>query len=418
MEQKYIEASIKSISNGISKNLVFLFTEDEQLNGRIITIKGKEKINFASCSYLGLEQDQRLKQGAIDAINKYGTQYSSSRTYVSLGLYKELEELLSEIYGHTTLVTPTTSLGHISVIPTLLEANDLIILDHYVHTSVRNAILMLQPQTISIEVLRHNNMRKLATRLEKVANNYDKVWYFADGVYSIFGDGIDTQGILKLLGQYSNLYVYVDDAHGNSWVGKNGCGYTLSKMDYHERMIISTSLNKSFAAGGGALICHNEEFKQKIMVCGSTMIFSGPLQPPLLGAAVASANIHLSKECDFLQADLKHKMQHFINVASSQGLPILDHSITPIFFLGVGDYDAGLDLCERMIKTGFYCNISAFPSVPLNKTGIRCTITRHLTLNDIENMICALSENFKAVLKDHSLTMDGIHRAFKVAKTA
>src|SRR5206468_2324040 len=37
-----------------------------------------------SCSYLGLELDQRLKNAGKDAIDKYGMQFSSSRAYVSI----------------------------------------------------------------------------------------------------------------------------------------------------------------------------------------------------------------------------------------------------------------------------------------------------------------------------------------------
>ena len=414
MERKYIDASIKSISHAKSKQLVFLSTEDNRLDGRRISINGCEKINFGSCSYLGLEQDKRVKQGAIDAINQFGTQYSSSRTYVSLGLYQELEDLLSEIYGHTALVTPTTSLGHIATIPVLVGENDLVILDHQVHTSVRNAVQILRAQNIEVKTIRHNNMIQLQSRLEKSANKYEKVWYFADGVYSIFGDGLDHVGIKNLMSKFANFHVYIDDAHGNSWTGKRGKGYALSHIDYCDRIVVMTSLNKSFAAGGGALICHNEELKELILCCGSTMIFSGPLQPPLLGAAVESAKIHLTSELDLMQADLNHKIQYFIDKSTSNGLPILDDTLTPIFFIGIGEYNMGIDLCSRMIDSGFYCNISAFPSVPHNNTGIRCTITRHLTLADIDNMIETLLENFSAVLLDHGQTIEDVHRNFKI----
>ena len=50
-------------------------------------------VNFGSCSYLGLEKHDILKNAVIDAASKYGTQFSSSRTYLSHALYKELESL-------------------------------------------------------------------------------------------------------------------------------------------------------------------------------------------------------------------------------------------------------------------------------------------------------------------------------------
>ena len=88
----------ESVSRASELGLIHLTAEDYALNGRTINVKGKDLINFGSCSYLGLEIDESLKQGAIDAILRYGTQYSSSRAYVSIGLYDEAETLLEKIY--------------------------------------------------------------------------------------------------------------------------------------------------------------------------------------------------------------------------------------------------------------------------------------------------------------------------------
>jgi hypothetical protein len=38
------------------------------------------------------------------------------------------------------------------------------------------------------------------------------------------------------------------------------------------------------------------------------MIFSGPIQPPMLGAAIASARIHLSPEIVQLQKELQERI--------------------------------------------------------------------------------------------------------------
>ncbi|MBT8196177.1 MAG: hypothetical protein KJO64_07105, partial [Bacteroidia bacterium] len=61
--------------------------EDGYLDGRIIHIDGQRLTNFGSCSYMGLELDPRLKAGAIDAVNRYGSQFASSRAYLSVTLY-------------------------------------------------------------------------------------------------------------------------------------------------------------------------------------------------------------------------------------------------------------------------------------------------------------------------------------------
>jgi 7-keto-8-aminopelargonate synthetase-like enzyme len=56
-------------------------------------------------------------------------------------------------------------------------------------------------------------------------------------------------------------------------------------MPHHERLVLAASLNKSFATSGGALVFPNEELRQRVRACGPTLIFAGPIQPPMLAAA-------------------------------------------------------------------------------------------------------------------------------------
>jgi hypothetical protein len=79
--------------------------EDEHLDGRTFRLGGKELVNFGSCSYLGLEVHPALREGVIDAVTRYGTQFSSSRSYVSAPLYAELTTLLDELFGGYTMTT-------------------------------------------------------------------------------------------------------------------------------------------------------------------------------------------------------------------------------------------------------------------------------------------------------------------------
>ena len=112
----------------------------------------------------------------------------------------------------------------------------------------------------------------------------------------MFGDAAPISALHDLLDHYPRFHFYCDDAHGMSWAGPHGRGYALAARPLRDRMIIATSLVKAFSAGGGALIFPDAESCRKVRTCGGPMIFSGPVQPPMLGAAIASARIHLSPE--------------------------------------------------------------------------------------------------------------------------
>src|SRR5260221_13752754 len=133
---KFINTIDECISNGVNNGIFQVSVEDEILNGREVTINGRKVVNFGSCSYLGLEIDERLKQGAIDATLRYGTQYSSSRLFSACNLYEEVESLFYKIFDNNhSILAATTTLAHLGALPILVQDNDLVILDHQVHGS-------------------------------------------------------------------------------------------------------------------------------------------------------------------------------------------------------------------------------------------------------------------------------------------
>ena len=415
---KRLPPSVALINENVEKakdlGIAQLSTQDEFFNGRDLIISGNKMINFGSCSYLGLELDSRLQQGAIEAVQKYGTQFSCSRSYLSMGLYDELESLLSQIFGHPVLVAPTTTLGHISNIPVLVSNRDAVILDHQVHASVQNAVSMAKANGAHIEMMRHNKMEYLEARIKKLNDQYDKVWYMADGVYSMFGDCAPMKELHQLLNKYENFYLYVDDAHGMSWTGKNGSGYVLNEVPFHEKMVLIASLAKAFGSCGGVMVYPNEKMKSLVRNCGGTMMFSGPVQPAILGASIACARIHLSTEMENIQRDLHERMKYYIGLANKLEIPLVRQDLTPIFFVGVGNVDVGYRICQRVLESGFYLNIAAFPSVPYNNTGLRMTITRHQEYEDIEKLLHTIAQVIDEETKKAGYRKADIFKSFKI----
>jgi 7-keto-8-aminopelargonate synthetase-like enzyme len=382
----------------VANKMLHQTASNESFDGRLIYVNGKELINFGLCSYLGLEQDWRLKQGVIDAVTRYGTQFSTSRSYVSAPAYLELEEMLDRLFEGHTLVTPTTTLGHLAALPTLVEPEDAIILDLQVHNSVQTAAKQLQAQGVFVDVVPHNSIEKLEKKIQILSKEYRHIWYLADGVYSMYGDLAPIDELGSLLDRYEQLHLYLDDAHSMSWYGKNGRGYVLEHLPIHERMVVATSLNKAFSAAGGAIVFPNAQSRDRVKICGGPMVFSGPIQPPMLGAALASARIHLDDEIKQLQEELTERVQLCNHLLIEHQLPVVASSISPIFYIQFGSPSTMLIMVEKLFQEGFYVNSASFPAVALKNSGIRFTITRHLSFKDIQNLIEAIARNFREVL--------------------
>lgn len=382
----------KSVSEAVKNGVAHLATEDDRLDGRHIVLKGRKCINFGSCSYLGLELDPRMKIAAMKAVEKFGTQFSSSRAYVSLGLYDELEAHLEQMFQAPVIVSASTTLGHLSSIPVIVGDNDAVILDHQVHASVSLASQTLRGKGTHIEMVRHNKIEMLESRIKKLKSQYDKIWYMADGVYSMYGDFAPMAELSILLEKYEQLHLYIDDAHSIGWKGARGAGFAKSVLPQHERMYIAGSLNKSFAAGGGVLVFPDRESKRKVRTCGGTMIFSGPMQPAALGVAIQSAQIHLSEELPILQDQLMQKIAYFNLTAEQKGLKVMDPSLTPVRFIHVGIPSVTYNLAARLREMGLYVNIAVYPSVPYKQCGIRITVHNHLRKEDIALLLQAIAD--------------------------
>ena len=107
---KHLDTLDIMLTEAVKRGLLHHGAEDQQLDGRSLQLQGRQLLNFGSCSYLGLELDTRLKDGVIEAVERYGTQFSSSRAYVSAPQYEGLEELLRSLFGSKhVLATPSTT---------------------------------------------------------------------------------------------------------------------------------------------------------------------------------------------------------------------------------------------------------------------------------------------------------------------
>jgi 7-keto-8-aminopelargonate synthetase-like enzyme len=364
-----------------------------EYSGRHVDFAGRQLLNFGCCSYLGLEIRSDLKEGAIDATRRYGTQFPFPRAMLQNPLYRELEELLRTMTGGHIVVAASTSLAHISALPVLIEPGDAALIDVSAHASLHTASALLRG--IPLEPLRHSRLDLLEKRIQVLSAKHRRVWYILDGLYSMVGDFAPIDELALLLQKYPALHVYVDDAHSTSWTGKHGRGYALERLTDRERVVGALSLNKAFSAAGGALVLPSEALANRVRRAGGPMVFSGAIQPPMLGAAVASAKIHVSPELETLQRGLATRIEATINRAAVHGVPLADTTPTPVFFVEAKTTEKAFSLTTALREEGFCVCASMFPIVPRNHAGIRFTISLHNELEDIENLMLALARQVK-----------------------
>lgn len=397
------------------KGIMHLNSQEQSFDGTHFTIGGRELINFGTCGYLGLETHPDLIENSIELTRKYGTQLSMSRAYVRPPYIQELEELLSAIFGGNKVICfSSTSNAHISVIATIVKPDDLIVLDQQVHFSVQFPSKHTRLQGTDVKMIRHSDFDALEELLREEANRYKRIWYMADGLYSMHGDLPDTVRLKQLMDRHPKLHLYFDDAHGMSWSGKNGSGYIFDRLGVSERIIIISTLAKGFGSVGGTAVFADPEMYRKVDIFGGPLSYSHPLTPATTGAAIASARLHLSPEIDVFQAELRGLILHMNKRLEEKNLPNISAPESPIYYIGSGLNKVTRNFVHRMLDDGFYVNTATFPVVPNDKSGLRFTLTRHNTMADIDAFTEAMGYHFPKAIEEEGDLIERVYKDFGV----
>ena len=126
------------------------------------------------------------------------------------------------------------------------------------------------------------------------------------------------------------------------------------------------------------------------------MIFSGPVQPTMLGAALASARIHLSPELHDLKRALRERIELCTQLLSQHGIALASNG-TPICFVPIGRPELVREVARRLLDEGFFTNAATYPAVPIRQAGICFMLTLHHRPADIQDLVAALSRHLQVL---------------------
>lgn len=397
------------------KNIMHLSSQEEVFNGEFLKINDQELINFGTCGYLGLEKHPHVLAKSHELLDRYGSHFSISRAFVKAPYLEELENLVSKIFdNHPVIVYTSTSVAHQSIIGTIVGPNDLIILDQQVHYSVQYPSQFAKLQGTMVKMIRHNNMEMLEDFIKRGYNQYDKIWYMADGVYSMYGDLPYKKELQYLLEKYPKFNLYFDDAHGVGWTGKNGCGSIFEYFKDSERVVLISTLAKGFGSIGGIAIFNDVEMHRKIDIYGGVLSYTHPLSAANVGAAIGAAELFLSDACAIYQKELKDLMNYLNAKLEEFNLPNTSSPETPIYFIGSGSVKVTHNLIQKVLADGLYVNTATYPVVPSDKTGLRFTLTRHNTKAHIDQLVHSIEKNFHLAVAEENEDLSKIYKNFQL----
>lgn len=384
---KFLKDKVESLKeDGVYRTLPVL----EGRNSSTILVDGNEMINLSANNYLGLANDERMKQSAIDAVKKYGVSAGAVRTIIgNMDIHEELEEKLAKFKKTDRVFIYQSGYDcNIGTIQAITDKGDLIISDELNHASIIDGVRMSKADKA---VYKHSDMADLERILKDSQGKYNTILIITDGVFSMDGDLAKLPEITNLAEKYGAI-TYVDDAHGSGVMGKNGRG-TVDHFGLHDKVdFVIGTLSKAVGVKGGYVAC-NEVAYEWLNHRARPVLFSTTLSPADTAACIKA--IEILEEGDELQKKLWENAKYFKEKLSTLGFNT-GNSETPITPVIIGEESKTMEFSKKLREHGVFASAIVFPTVPKGTGRIRCMISAAHTKEEIDKAI----EAFEKVSKE------------------
>jgi 8-amino-7-oxononanoate synthase len=313
-------------------------------------------------------------------------------------LYEQIEEHLTGLIGAPdTLVFPTITLIHLSVIP-LLAASGTVFVDRRAHKTVYEGAELATLRGATLKRFEHDNLNELESLLSSDTSSARLICI--DGVNSMTGNVADLSGYAALAREHGAI-LYVDDAHGFGVIGERsddepspyGCrGNSIVRYfgESYENVVLVGGLSKSYSSLAAFIACPTP-LKRLLKTAAPPYLYSGP--SPIASLATVLAGLELNeKRGDVIRADLWEKTSRVLRRLDRLGIHTPNRSGFPIIEIPLARADDIDSVGRFLFESGIYVTLAAYPLVPKSEVGFRIQITAANTRAEIDDLVDVLGE--------------------------
>jgi 8-amino-7-oxononanoate synthase len=352
-------------------------------HGGTVTVNGREMVITGSNDYLGLTQDQRLKQAARSALDDFGTSCTGSRFLTgTLTLHELLEDRLASFLRKEAALTFSAGyLGCLSVISAMTGRHDILYFDRENHACLYDGARLAFGQLRKYE---HNDLAHLERLLAKDADKPGGRLIVTDGVFSMSGHIARLPEIVRIARRYG-ARVVVDDAHATGVLGAGGRGSAeYFGLDDQVDLIVGT-FSKSFGSVGGFLAGPRQVINY-VKHKARPFIFTAALPAMQMAAAL--------KALEIIESEPEHRAKLWSNVDRLHGgLRALGFdtlgSETPIVPVLIGPDDLTMLFWKGLWEEGIFTTPALPPGVPSGQAIIRTSVNANHTNEQLDALLAA-----------------------------
>jgi 8-amino-7-oxononanoate synthase len=359
--------------------------------GTEVVYQGRRLIMCGSNNYLGLTTHPKVREAAIEAINRFGTSCTGSRFLNgTLAMHEQLEAELAEWVGkEAALIFSTGMQTNLGTISALIGRDDVVLLDKEDHASIVDGARLGYGK---IERFRHNDMDHLERVLKSIPDSAGKL-IVVDGLFSMEGDLANLPEMVKIAKHYG-ARLMVDDAHGMGVMG-GGRGTSAHFGVTEEVDLIMSTFSKAFASLGG-FIAGDESTVHYVKHVARSLIFSASIPPANTAAALAALHVMRDEpQHSHRVIEVADKMRKgFTELGFNIG-----NSITPVVPIIIGDDEKTFITWKLLFENGVFVNPVISPAVSAGRQLLRTSYMATHTDAQMEKVL----EIFKKVGKQMGL---------------
>ncbi|MBV8481045.1 MAG: aminotransferase class I/II-fold pyridoxal phosphate-dependent enzyme [Actinobacteria bacterium] len=370
----------------------------DEIEGRRIRIGDRWLVDFASCNYLGFDLERSIMNRVPEYLEKWGTHPSWSRLLGSPVLYEQIERRLTKLLGcDDTLVFPTITLIHLSVIP-VLAGGGTIYVDRRAHKTIYEGCQVASLHGATIKKFAHEDADDLERLLREPARGPRLICI--DGVNSMTGNWPDLPKFAELARRFDAI-LYVDDAHGFGVIGErdprelspygsHGNGIVRHAGEDYDHIVFVAGLSKSYSSLAAFIACP-PELKRLLKTAAPPYLYSGPSPTASLATTIAGLDLN-DLRGDQIRRGLWEKTDIVLKTLEKLGVHTPNTSGFPIVEIPLARHDDIDAVGKFLYEQGIYVTLAAYPLVPRDEVGFRIQVTAANTQGEIEYLADVLAK--------------------------
>jgi glycine C-acetyltransferase len=346
--------------------------------GAWMEVDGKRVLNLCTNNYLGLANDERLKNAAQDAIETFGVGPTAVRSIAgTLTLHVELEKAVAAFKGvEDALYLQSGFVANQAALPALVGREDVIFSDRLNHASIIDGARLSRAKIVVYE---HTDVDDLEAKVKEHLPQYRRGLVVTDGVFSMDGDIAPLDGIYEVAQRYG-LMTMVDDAHGEGVLGEGGRGI-VDHFGLHGKFDVEIgTFSKAFGVVGG-VVAGKAIIVDYLRQKARPFLFSNAVTAADTAACLAAVKV-LAASTDLVD-QLWENTEYFKSGMTSLGFDVGD-SVTPITPVMLGDVKLAKSFSRRLFDEGVFAMALGFPTVPKGAARIRVMISAALSSDDLD----------------------------------